>query len=435
MVQAFWGPENAHRAISRCCGCQSHPHTIDWRDAIEPVKFAVVGIGGWGRAHLESVADVEAQGIGVLDAVVVIDPENHPERLAEFDDRGVRVFPDLEALLDAGGVDVITLPIGIHQHVPLSIQCLEAGYPVIVEKPLAGAIQDADRLLEVRNRTGKTVIVGYQHLYSNTIQTLKEIFVERRLGAIRTIGVEAGWPRPDSYYARNAWAGTLQRDGIWVLDSPVNNALAHYLTNVFYLCGATRDAACGIETVQAELYRARQIESLDTVSLRVRTDAGVTVTIAMSHVTRDNFGPLMEVTCEKGTVNWWDGGATIDHADGSQQRLDDGSDRLRSRSFANMVEVIRDGAAPLSTPEIARVQTLCINGAHESCPEIHDIPDSACEEVDTDRGTFRIVDGLDEWVHRSADERKLLSEVGVSWARRNDAFDMRAYNHYPSSDN
>jgi len=362
----------------------------------------------------------------------VIDPENHPEKLAEFDQRGVRVFPDLDALLVAGGVDVITLPIGIHHHVPLSIQCLEAGYPVIVEKPLAGSVQEADRLIEVHKRTAKPVIVGYQHLYSNTIQALKERLVEHRLGEIRTIGVKAGWPRPDSYYARNRWAGTLQQDGIWVLDSPVNNALSHYVMNALYLCGATRDGACGIETVQAECYRAREIESLDTVSLHVQTDAGALITIAMSHVTRDNFGPLMAITCDQGTVNWWDGGATIDYADGSQERLDDGSDPLRSLSFANMVGVIRDGAAPLSTPEVARVQTLCINGAHESCPEIHDIPASAYQEVVTDRGTFRIVDGLDELVHRSADEGKLFSELGVSWAKRNDVFDVTGYNHYPS---
>ena len=401
---------------------------------VEPVKFAVVGIGGYGRAHLESVADVEAQGIGVLDAAVVIDPENHPEKLAEFDQRGVRVFPDLDALLDAGGVDVVTLPIGIHHHVRLSIQCVEAGYPVIVEKPLAGVVQEADRLIAVCKRTGKTVIVGYQHLYCDTIQALKQTFVDGRLGAIRTIGVKAGWPRPDSYYTRNAWAGALQRDRTWVLDSPVNNAFAHYLMNVFYLCGATRHGACGIETVQAELYRAHEIESLDTASLRVQTNVGAAATISISHVTRGNFGPLMEVTCEKGTVKWWHGGATIDHADGTQERIDDGSDNLQSRSFANMVGVIRDGAAPLSNPEIARVQTLCINGAHESCPEIHDIPDSAFEEVGTDRGTFRIVDDLDELIHRSADERKLFSELDESWAKRSDAFDVTGYNHYPSSD-
>ena len=46
------------------------------------VKFAVVGLGGYGKSHLGSAAEIEEEGLGVLDAVVCIDPENHPETLA-----------------------------------------------------------------------------------------------------------------------------------------------------------------------------------------------------------------------------------------------------------------------------------------------------------------------------------------------------------------
>ena len=111
------------------------------------MKFAVVGLGGFGKSHLAGVADVEASGGGKLDAVVCIDPENHGKTLEGFRGRGVRVFDDVESLLAAGGMDVVTLPIGIHDHVPLSVASLEAGYNVIVEKPLTAVVQEADRLI------------------------------------------------------------------------------------------------------------------------------------------------------------------------------------------------------------------------------------------------------------------------------------------------
>ena len=69
-----------------------------------PVKFGIVGIGGYGRTHVSAVEELEGEGIARLDAAVVIDPENHPEKLAEFASRNVRVYDTLDDLLEAGGV-------------------------------------------------------------------------------------------------------------------------------------------------------------------------------------------------------------------------------------------------------------------------------------------------------------------------------------------
>ena len=353
-----------------------------WRWDIEPVKFAVVGLGGFGKSHLAGVTDVEASGRGKLDAVVCIDPENHGETLEGFRGRGVRVFDDVESLLAAGGMDVVTLPIGIHDHVPLSVASVEAGYNVIVEKPLTAVVQEADRLIAARDRTNKTVIVGYQFLYSDTIQGMKTRALDGRLGRVEYISVHAGWPRGDAYYARNGWAGRLQRDGVWVLDSPINNALSHHVTNALYLCGETVDSASNVRSVQAELYRARPIESLDTASMRAVTDNEVTVHIAMSHVTAERFGPVIVMRCEKGTVIWKEGIAEIAYKDGTTETVEDHTKtQLRTRSFRNMVSVLREGAPVVSTVEIARAQTLCINAAHESCPEIQTIPASVVRRV------------------------------------------------------
>lgn len=399
---------------------------------IERVKFAVVGLGGFGRTHLAGVADVEGAGLGKLDAVVCIDPENHVDTLVELRARGVRFFDDVDSLLAAGGMDVVTLPIGIHHHVPLSIACVEAGFNVIVEKPLTAVVQEADRLIAARDRTGKAVIVGYQFLYSDTIQGLKERALDGRFGRVESISVHAGWPRGDVYYARNGWAGRLQLDGAWVLDSPINNALSHQVTNALYLCGETLESASNVRSVQAELYRAREIESLDTASLRAVTESGVTVHIAMSHVNRERFGPDIVVHCEKATVEWGIGSARIDYSDGTTETIeDDTKTQLRTRSFRNMVGVVRDGEPVNSTLEVARTQTLCINAAHESCPEIHTIPDSFVDTVSSGGDSFRVVEGMDDLVRRGPEEGLLFSEMGAEWAVPSTEFSTEGYVSYP----
>lgn len=398
----------------------------------ERVKFAIVGLGGYGKSHQGSIADIEEQGLGILDAVVCIDPENHAEKLAEYDQRGTRVFGTLDALLDAGGVDVITLPIGIHDHVRLSIKCLEAGFNVIVEKPLTGAIQDANKLIDVRDKTGKTIVIGYQHLYSPTIRGLKERVLDGRLGRIKMARLKASWPRGDHYYSRNPWAGTRMRDGVWTLDSPINNALAHYLTNIFHICSATADGPCGITSVQGELYRAWDIENLDTACLRVETDTDTTALIALSHVAENQFGPIMNLECENGTVHWLTGSCEIAYASGEKETIDDGDSRMRTGPWVNMVNALRDGERVVSSLEMGRSQTLCINGAHESCPDVHDFPKDEVRTVTQRDHKFLVVSGLEELLHKSADEGKLFSELGVPWAKRSEAFSMAGYRQFPA---
>lgn len=397
-----------------------------------PVKFAVVGLGGYGKSHLDSAADIESLGLGVLDAVVCIDPENHPEKLAEYKQRGVRVFNTLDDLIQAGGVDVITLPIGIHDHVRLSIVCMEAGFNVIVEKPLTGAIQDANRLIDVRDKTGKTIVVGYQHLYSQTIQGLKERVLDGRLGPIKMARLKASWPRGSQYYSRNPWAGSQKRDGVWTLDSPINNALAHYLTNIFYLSSTSLENPCGITSVHAELYRAWDIENLDTACLRVQTDTDTTALIAMSHVGENRFGPIMNLECENGTVHWTAGSCEMTYTNGQKESIEDNDSRMRSLPWVNMVNALRHGESVISSLEVARSQTLCINGAHESCPDVHTIPEGVVKTVMKNEQKFLVVDNLENLLHRSADENKLFSDMGVSWAKQSEAYQLEEYCQFPS---
>jgi predicted dehydrogenase len=399
------------------------------------VKFGVVGLGGYARSHLESAAEIESDGAGTLNAVVCIDPENHTDKLAEFRQKGVRIFDDLDQLIEAGGVDVITLPIGIHDHVRLSTKCMEAGYHVLVEKPLCGAVQDANDLIDVRDRTGKTILIGYQHLYSQTIQELKARVMDGRLGKIRIARLKASWPRSDSYYSRNPWAGTRMRDGIWTLDSPINNALAHYLTNIFFLASSSAYEPCHASTVQAELYRAWNIENLDTACLRVQTDTDTTALIAMSHAAGgEQWGPIMDLECENGTVSWMTGLADISYSNGESELIDDGESRMRTGPWRNVVRALEDGEPIVSTLEVGRAQTLCINGAHESCPDVHDIPQDEIDAVTHSGSKYLVVKGLQELLHTSADENKLFSELGVGWSKPSKIFDMAGYSKFPAGD-
>jgi hypothetical protein len=224
------------------------------------------------------------------------------------------------------------------------------------------------------------------------------------------------------------------RDGIWTLDSPINNALAHYLTNIFYIASANEVDPCGITSVQAELYRAWDIENLDTACLRVETDTDTTAVIAMSHVAENLFGPIMDLECENGTVHHLTGSCEVTYSSGEKESIADGDSRMRTGPWINMVNALRNGEPLVSTLEMGRSQTICINGAHESCPEVHDFPKEIVKSVKKGEHTFRVVDGLEDLLHQSADEGKLLSELGVAWAKGSEPFSMSGYKHFPANE-
>ncbi len=130
--------------------------------------------------------------------------------------------------------DVLTVPIGIHHHVPVSVTALQAGLHVYCEKPVAATVQDVDTLIDAQARPGRQVAVGYQHICSNAMQQLKQRVVSGRLGQLHTATMLCGWPRSKQYYSRNEWTGKLRIGRDWILDSPANNAHAHYVLNLLF---------------------------------------------------------------------------------------------------------------------------------------------------------------------------------------------------------
>ena len=139
-------------------------------------------------------------------------------------------------------------------------------------------------MIRARDEAGKLVAIGYQWSFSSPIQRLKRDILAGGLGAPRRLRSVCLWPRDEVYYTRNDWAGRQRAaDGSWILDSPVNNAMAHDLHNMLYLLGPSIDRSAQPVEIVAELYRANDIENFDTAALRVRTTSGAEVLFYGSH--------------------------------------------------------------------------------------------------------------------------------------------------------
>jgi hypothetical protein len=225
------------------------------------------------------------------------------------------------------------------------------------------------------------------------------------------------WPRGQSYYQRNDWAGRIRsQDGAWVLDSPVNNATAHYLHNMLFLLGDSMETSAVPASLEAELYRANAIENYDTAALRIVTEAGTPLLFLTTHAVVEQRGPVMEYEFEDAVVEFNDDDYQfrVRFHNGSMESYGNPADTEYNKLWQT-VEAARSGGAVVCGVGTAVPHLQCVLGAQET--PIVDFPKEfvKVKEAANDRTIW--VEGLFETFLSCYQSGRLPSETGtVPWA-------------------
>ena len=133
------------------------------------VKAGIVGISGYGGVLLGELLAAQGEGIASVDVAVVRSPEKYADKLAQLKAQapGVRIFQSLEEAAASGtALDLMVLPTGISAHREQLKLSLDAGWNVLVEKPLAGCMEDAEAMVRSAEESGRFVAVGFQDMYT-----------------------------------------------------------------------------------------------------------------------------------------------------------------------------------------------------------------------------------------------------------------------------
>jgi predicted dehydrogenase len=331
-------------------------------------RVAVIGISGYGRIHLQLARECRDRGELELVAATVINRAEEAANVAELEAKGTRVYDDYAAMLreQAGAIDLCLIPTGIHWHAPMTIAALEAGANVLVEKPLAGSTAEVEAIRAAERAAGRFVAVGFQDYYEPGTAWLKAELARGAIGELRSVRFLGLWPRTRAYFRRNDWAGRLHAGDRPVLDSPLNNAFAHFVMLSLYFAGANGRAATGVRLEQAELFRAHDIPSFDTGVARLTTDTGVALWFGASHASRTSLEPEIVITGTSGSACWrYESEAWWQDIRGRRERralLD--ANGARREMMAATLRRLRDPAAPVCTTEMAGRHTALIESLH-----------------------------------------------------------------------
>jgi UDP-N-acetyl-2-amino-2-deoxyglucuronate dehydrogenase len=189
---------------------------------------AVIGCGTISVVHFEAIeALTDCQLVAVCDT----DPETAALASARY---GVPAFASHTELLAELRPEVVHVTTPHDQHVQPAIDCLTAGVNVIVEKPVAHTLAEAERLVAAAEQPSAPKIgVCFQNRYNATSQAAAELLASGQLG--RVIGGSATlfWHRPQAYYEARPWRGEFARSGGGTL---INQAI-HNLDLLLWLLG------------------------------------------------------------------------------------------------------------------------------------------------------------------------------------------------------
>jgi UDP-N-acetyl-2-amino-2-deoxyglucuronate dehydrogenase len=218
------------------------------------IRAAVVGCGDISAVHLAALHDLpDVELVGVCD----VDPARAAEAASSW---AVPSYTDHGSLFDAQRPDVVHVCTPHDQHAAVAIEAIERGIHVVLEKPVAHTLAEAEKIAAAhRANPAVKVAVCFQNRYNRASQEMHRLLASGSLGAVRGASATVAWHRTPEYYARGPWRGQRMRSGGGVL---MNQAI-HTLDLVQWFLGPVAKVDSRIGTLALGDY----VDVEDTASL------------------------------------------------------------------------------------------------------------------------------------------------------------------------
>ncbi|MUK38108.1 gfo/Idh/MocA family oxidoreductase [Aliivibrio fischeri] len=223
------------------------------------LNFALVGCGRIAKRHSELLGF--GQIIGARLAAVCDIVEVKAQKIGE--QFNVPYFTDMHQMAQSENIDVFVVLTESGNHADHVVELAKHGKHIIVEKPMALTLEDADRMIEACDVAGVKLFVVKQNRFNVPVIKLREALEAGRFGKLVLGTVRVRWCRPQAYYDQDAWRGT------WAMDGGVlTNQASHHIDLLEWMMG-------DVESVHAMSTTALvDIEAEDTAIVNVRFKNG-----------------------------------------------------------------------------------------------------------------------------------------------------------------
>ena len=254
---------------------------------MKKLNFGIIGCGRIAYKHAEAIKNNEKANLLYVCDII-------EERAVDYKNKyeAEEYFIDYHEMLDMPDLDVVNICTPSGMHAEMGIAAAKAGKHVIVEKPMALSLKDADDLIKACEENGVKLAVCFQNRFNLPVQKLRKALEEGRFGKLTHGSAVVRWFRPQEYYDQAPWRGTWAMDGGCLMNQAIHNIdlLQWMMGPVESVFGYT-----------ANNFRKIEAEDVGVAVLKFKNGA-LGVIEASTTIYPENLEETLAIFGEKGTV-------------------------------------------------------------------------------------------------------------------------------------
>lgn len=184
------------------------------------MKYALIGCGRISPNHIAAAKKNNLEIVAICDLLVA----NMEDKKLKFElDDSVKQYTDYREMLQAEKPELVAIATESGKHAEIALDCIEAGCNLIIEKPIALSIEDADQIIRKADEKGVKVCACHQNRFNKSIQKIRDAVEKNRFGKMFYGTAHIRWCRDYEYYHRAPWRGTWEQDGGALMNQCIHN--------------------------------------------------------------------------------------------------------------------------------------------------------------------------------------------------------------------
>lgn len=183
------------------------------------MKYALIGCGRISPNHVVAAKTNGLEFVGICD----IDRRMLQDKVSKFKLESVKQYTDYHEMLKMESPDLVAIATESGKHAEIALNCIKAGCNLIIEKPIALSLTDADAIINAAKEKGVKVCANHQNRFNKSILKIREALEKERFGRMFYGAAHVRWCRDENYYTQARWRGTWEQDGGALMNQCIHN--------------------------------------------------------------------------------------------------------------------------------------------------------------------------------------------------------------------
>lgn len=257
------------------------------------MKYALIGCGRIAVNHMKAAINNRLKISAVCDPI----PEAMETLLSKYGlekDDTIHRYTDYKELIEAEQPALVGIATESGLHAKIALYCIDHGVNLIIEKPMAMSIADADEIIRRSEEKGVKVSACHQNRFNVAVQETRKALEAGRFGKLSHGSIHVRWNRNRDYYTQATWRGTWAQDGGCLM-----NQCIHGIDLLRWMMGDEVEEVYGVTRQQFHHY----LETEDVGMAVVKFKNGAIGTIeGTTNVYPKNLEETLYIFGETGTV-------------------------------------------------------------------------------------------------------------------------------------